>query len=88
MNRLVEQALAPTFRGLPVARVLLDVRDEPGIEDRLAIARGIEPTIQVEIRLVQVQPRQLGYPVMLKKSAGATPLNSCGFTVYSVECMR
>ena len=27
-------------------------------------------------------------PVMLKKSVGATPLNSCGFAVYSVECMR
>jgi hypothetical protein len=26
--------------------------------------------------------------VMLKKSVGATPLNSCGFAVYSVECMR
>jgi hypothetical protein len=33
MDGGIEQTLAPALRGLPVARVFLDVRDETRVED-------------------------------------------------------
>ena len=41
----------------------LDVRNQARIEDRLTIRLGIEPTIQVEIRPLQLEPRELGHPL-------------------------
>ena len=40
MDRFVEQPLAPALGGLAVAWVLLDVRNQACIEDRLAIRLG------------------------------------------------
>src|SRR5271165_6363080 len=60
MNGGIEQPLPPTLRGLPVARVFLDVRYETSVEDRFAIASGVEPAIQVEVRTLKVQIRKSG----------------------------
>ena len=52
MDGRVEQPLPPALRGLSVARVFLDVRDEPRVEDRFAVMPGIKPAIEIEIRAV------------------------------------
>ena len=46
MDRAIEQPFASALRALAVSRVLGDVRDQAGIEDRLAIVREIEPAIE------------------------------------------
>src|SRR4051812_25235854 len=45
----IEQPLPPALRGLPIARVFLDVGNEACVEDRFAIAPGIETAIEIEI---------------------------------------
>src|SRR5271170_4955439 len=61
MDGCIEQALPPALRGLSVARVVLDVRDEPRVEDRFAVMPGIKPAIEIEIRAVDFQIRQSGH---------------------------
>src|SRR3979490_1249998 len=61
MDGRVEQPLPPALRGLSVARVFLDVRDEPRVEDRFAVMPGIKPAIEIEIRAVDFQIRQSGH---------------------------
>ena len=39
LNRFIEQLLAPALGTFALARILLDVRNHPRIEDRLAIRR-------------------------------------------------
>src|SRR5882757_5482548 len=63
MDGRVEQPLPPALRGLSVARVFLDVRDEPRVEDRFAVMPGIKPAIEIEIRAVNFQIRQSGHPL-------------------------
>src|SRR5208283_5318797 len=58
MDGCVKQPLPPAFRGLPVARVFVDVWDEPRVEDSFAIMPGIKPAIEIEIRAVDFQIRQ------------------------------
>jgi hypothetical protein len=62
MDRLVEEPLTTSLRHLAVAWILLDVRNHPCIEDRLAIGGRIEATIEIEIRAFETQARQLGHP--------------------------
>jgi hypothetical protein len=45
MDRLIEHALAATLGALVVTRVLQEVRDQPCVEDRLAIAFRIKASI-------------------------------------------
>ena len=59
MDGGVEQPLAPALGCLAVARILFDVGNQPRVEDRLAIRLGIEPTIQVERRPLQLEPLDL-----------------------------
>ena len=61
MNGGIEQPLPPTLRGLPIARVFLDVRYETRVEDRFAIVPGVEPAIQVEVGTLKVQIRESGH---------------------------
>jgi hypothetical protein len=49
MNGGIEQPLPSALRDLAIARVSLDVRNEPCVEDRLAIIPGVETAIQVEL---------------------------------------
>ncbi len=63
MNRGIEPPLAPALGRLAMTWILFDVRDHARIEDGLAIRLGIEPAIQVEIRALEIQTRQLGYPL-------------------------
>src|ERR1700733_6342676 len=63
MDGGIEQTLPPALRGLPVARVFLDVRDETRVEDGFAVAPGIKPAIEIEMRAVKVQIRQSGHPL-------------------------
>ena len=48
INGGIKQPLPSALRDLAIARVLLDVRNEPCVEDRLAIIPGVETAIQVE----------------------------------------
>ena len=48
MNGGIEQALPPALRGLPIARVLRDVGNQPCVEDRFAVAPGIETAIEID----------------------------------------
>src|SRR3954470_5983007 len=61
MDGGIEQPLPPALRRLPLARVLLDVWDETGIEDGFAVVPGVKSTVEVEIRAVNVQIRQPGH---------------------------
>ena len=63
MDSFIEEPLPSTFRGFAVARILLDVGDQTGIEDALAIAGGIKTTIQVEVGAAEVQPDLCGHPL-------------------------
>src|ERR1700749_4630444 len=63
MDGGIEQPLPPALRGLPVAWVFLDVRDEPCVEDGFAVMPGIKPAIEIEMRAVNVQIRQSGHPL-------------------------
>ena len=49
MNGGIEQPLPSTLRDLSIARVLFDVRDEPRVEDRLAIMPLVKTAIQIEV---------------------------------------
>ncbi len=49
MNRLIEQALAPSLGRFAIARVLWDVRNHPGIEDHLAIVLRIKATSEQSV---------------------------------------
>ena len=49
MDSGIEEAFAPPLGSLTVAGILLDVGDQAGIENALAIVRGIKATIKVEI---------------------------------------
>src|SRR6266850_2845641 len=62
MDRLIEQPLASALGALAMARILLDVRNHPRIEDGLAICCRIEAPIEIEIRALDLQTRQHGYP--------------------------
>ncbi len=62
MDGGIEQTLPPALRGLPVARVFLNVRNEPRVEDGFAVTPGIKPAIEIEMRAVKVQIRQSGHP--------------------------
>src|ERR1700733_6871530 len=61
MDSRVEQPLPPALRGLPVARIFLDVWNEPRVEDRFAVMPGIKPAIEIAIRAVNLQIRQSGH---------------------------
>src|ERR1700752_5263037 len=63
MDGGIEQPLPPALRGLPVAWVFLDVRDEPCVEDGFAVMPGIKPAIEIEMRADNVQIRQSGPPL-------------------------
>src|ERR1700735_272772 len=63
MDGGIEQTLAPTLRGLPVARVFLDVRDETRVEDGFAVMPGVKSAVEIEMRAVNVQIGQSGYPL-------------------------
>ena len=60
MDGRVKQPLPPALRGFSVARVFLDVRNEPRVEDRFAVVPGIKPAIEIEIRAFDFQIRQSG----------------------------
>ena len=68
MDGRIEQPLTPTLRGLPVARVFFDVRNEPRVEDRFAIVPGVKPTIQVEVRAIGFQIRESGHALQRVQS--------------------
>ena len=61
MDGRVEQPLPSTLRGLSVARVFVDVWDEPRVEDRFTVTPGIKPAIEIEIRAVDFQTGQSGH---------------------------
>ncbi len=61
MNRSVEEAFAPPLGGLTVAGIFLDIGDQAGIENALAIVRGVKAAIKVEIGPSQVQPNLFGH---------------------------
>src|ERR1700722_9479258 len=61
MDGGVEQTLSSALRGLPVARVFLDVRDETCVED--GFVPGVKSAVEIEMRAVNVQIGQSGHPL-------------------------
>ena len=61
MDGGIEQPLPSALRGLPVAGIFLDVRNQPCVEDGFAVTPGIEPAIEIEISAVDFQIRQSGH---------------------------
>ena len=61
MDGRVKQPLPSALRGLPVARIFVDVWDEPRVEDRFAVMPGIKPAIEIEIRTVDFKISQSGH---------------------------
>jgi hypothetical protein len=55
MDGFIGPPLAPSRGGLPITRILFVVRDYPGVEDHLAIVRGIKAAIEVDIGTSAVQ---------------------------------
>jgi hypothetical protein len=49
MDGFVEEAFTSAFRGLAVAGILLEVGDQPGIDNALPMVCGIKAAIEVEI---------------------------------------
>jgi hypothetical protein len=49
MDGGIEEPLPPSLRGFAIARVLFDVGDHTGVENALAIGRGIEAGIKIQI---------------------------------------
>src|SRR5271165_63351 len=80
MDGGIEQPLPPTLRGLPIARVFLDVWNQPRVEDRFTVAPGIEPTIEIEIRTVDLQIGQSGHALQ-----GVQSFNPSGRSTVSAS---
>jgi hypothetical protein len=59
----IEQALAPSLGRLPIARILLDVGDQAGIENAFPVTGGIKAAIEVEVRPPEVSPHRFGHPL-------------------------
>src|SRR5512138_2417649 len=57
----VEQAFASALRGLAVAGILFNVRNQAGIENALPIARGIKTTIEVHVGSSEIDTRLVGH---------------------------
>jgi hypothetical protein len=57
MDGSIEQTLPSALRGLPVAWVLLDVRDETCVEDGFAVVPGVKSAVEIEMRAVNVMLR-------------------------------
>ena len=49
MDASIEEPLASALGVLAVARILFDVRDQTGVEDRFAIGCRVKAAIEVEI---------------------------------------
>src|ERR1700676_3647766 len=79
MDGGIEQALPPGLRGLPVARVFLDVRDETCVEDGFAVVPGVKSAVEIEMRAVNVQIRQSGHPLRVFSPSGRSTV-SVSFT--------
>ena len=61
MDGFVEEAFASALGTLAVPAVLWDVGDQACIEHALAMMRGINATIEVEIGTSEVQPNLFGH---------------------------
>ena len=79
MDGGIEQPLPPALRGFPIAWVLLDVGNQPRVEDRFAVAPGIEPAIEIEIGAVDCQIDQSGERFKAFNPSGSSTV-SASFT--------
>src|SRR4051812_44057825 len=81
MDGGIKQPLPPALRGLPIARVFLNVGNEAGVEDRFAFAPGIESAIEIETRTLYRQIRQSGHAVegieSIRKAPGIGFIHRC-----------
>src|SRR4029450_4317550 len=63
MDRFIEQTLSSPLPVLSIARILFDVGDHAGIENALAIVRGIKASVEIQIGSSKVQTGRFGYPL-------------------------
>jgi hypothetical protein len=56
MDSGIEEPLAPSLGALAVAGILWDVGDHAGIENALAIVRGIKSSVEIQIGSCENQP--------------------------------
>jgi hypothetical protein len=63
MDGGIEQTLSSSFRVLSIARILFDVGDHAGIEDALAIVRGIKAGVEIQVGSCQCKTNRFGHPL-------------------------
>src|SRR5262245_60417626 len=61
MDGFVEQTLSSSLRVLSITRILFNVGDHAGVENALAIVRGIKTSVEIDIRASEVQTDLFGY---------------------------
>jgi hypothetical protein len=76
MDRFVEQTLSSSLRLLSMTRILLNVRDQPSIENTLAIVRGIKSRIEIQIGPYECQTN--GFGDQLQASQALRPQHHVG----------
>ena len=79
MDGGVEQTLPSALRGLPVARVFLDVRDETRVEDGFAVVPRVKSAVEIEMRAVKVQILSLATRLRVFSPSGRSTV-SVSFT--------
>jgi Tn3 transposase DDE domain len=63
MDGGIEQTLSSSLRVLSIARILFDVGDHSGIENALAIVRGIKAGVEIQVGSCQCQTNRFGHPL-------------------------
>ena len=63
MDGGIEEPLTPSLGALAVAGILCDVRDHSGIENTLAIVRGVKSGVEIQLRSSKLQPDHFGHPL-------------------------
>jgi hypothetical protein len=60
MDRFIEQTLSSPLRLLSITRILLNVGDQPSIENTLAIVLGIKSRVEIQIGPCECQTNGFG----------------------------
>jgi hypothetical protein len=77
MDGFIEPPLTPSLGSLPITRILFDVWDHLGVEDHLAIGRGIKAAIKVGIGASTVRIGLLG-PIFDERLPERSIIEQCG----------
>ena len=70
MDGFVEQTRSSSLRVLSMTRILLNVGDHAGVENALAIVRGIKTSVEIQIGSSQAQTDHFGHPLQSFQTIG------------------